>query len=316
MHKIILLGPQRLEPTLVKEVDRLRIDGPIATITAGWQEREAENDELQQHLGRPVVDLRLHQRCDQAFSDDDELFRAHRARQDRLREMQRLYRFRLDFVLEPARELMRRQGDRELLEPEREAAIQAIRILDRDHLERIRAVDAAFDAEWQPHERSVIAHHRREIRDILSETAAVAIAGGHVAVLLNRMRLFGIASLVSDLPIFCWSAGAMALAERIALFHDSPPQGAGNPEVVELGLGLVPRIVALPHARRRLRLKDPVRVALFARRFAPSNCIALDEGSVLRWLGPRQGWQANALARQLTVDGDVVPCDAVKVEAP
>lgn len=317
MHqRIILLGPQRLEPNLVKEVDRLGIDGQIAAITAGWQEREAEDDELQQHLGRPVVDLRLHQRLEQAFSYDDELFQAHRARQDRLRETQRLYRYRLDFVLEPARELMRRQGDRELLEPEREAAIQAIRTLDHDHLERIRAVDAAFEARWRPHERPAIARHRTEIRDILEGSAAIAVAGGHVAVLLNRMRLFGITSLLGDLPIFCWSAGAMALSERIVLFHDSPPQGAGNPEVLELGLGLFPDVVALPHARRRLRLGDSVRVALFARRFAPSRCIALDEGAVLRWRGPQHGWQANDLTRQLSVDGDVVRCAAVEVEAP
>ena len=43
----------------------------------------------------------------------------------------------------------------------------------------------------------------------------------------------------------------------------------------DAGLGLCRGLLALPDARRRLRLEDPARVALLARRFAPDLCAAL-----------------------------------------
>lgn len=282
MRHITLLGPQRLQPTIAPEIDALDDDGQVAVVTAGWQEREAENDELQQHLDRPVVDLRLHLRAEQIFVEDEEFFLAHRARQDTLRRLQRLYRFRLNYVLEPARRLMRRKGQDAILRDERESAIEAIRTLDREHLARIRTVHDDFDARWRLHERPTVARHREELREILEHSVALAIAGGHVAVLLNRLRLFGVLDLQPALPVFAWSAGAMALSDRVVLFHDSPPQGAGSPEVLEVGLGLVPRLVVLPHARQRLRLDDPVRVELLVRRFAPARSLAFDGGAVLR----------------------------------
>ena len=62
-------------------------------ITAGWQEREREDEELQKHLDRPLTNLCLHSRAEQVFSSDPDLFAAHRARQDRLQAIQQLYRF-------------------------------------------------------------------------------------------------------------------------------------------------------------------------------------------------------------------------------
>ena len=42
---ITLLGPQR-RPTLDRVLGSLDVPGPIATVTAGWQEREADDAEL------------------------------------------------------------------------------------------------------------------------------------------------------------------------------------------------------------------------------------------------------------------------------
>lgn len=311
MVSLTLFGPQRLEPILRPELDHLGIEGQVATITAGWQEREGEIGELQDHLGRPSVDLNLHERAERVFANDQELFLAHRARQDRLQALQRLYRFRLDFALEPARELMRRGNeDPELLDLARSSAIEAIRLLDREHLLRMDQVHRDFDQQWQPKRRQSIAEQREQIGDILSGSEAVCIAGGHVAVLLNRMRLFGLGDLLRDLPVFAWSAGAMALGERIVLFHDSPPQGAGNPEIFDADLGLFRGVIPLPHARHRLNLNDPVRVSLFARRFLPDTCVPLDERMSVRrvWSGPGMaGWVTGVGTLQLTTDGRVVP---------
>ena len=131
----------------------------------------------------------------------------------------------------------------------------------------------------------------------------MAIAGGHVAVLLNRMRLFDLAPLLAGKLVVAWSAGAMAVSERIVLFHDSPPQGPGNPEVFDAGLGLCTGVLPLPHADRRLRLEDPVRVDLFARRFSPSICAILDPGA--RWDWDGTGWTAGPGTRRLLRHGRV-----------
>ena len=107
--------------------------------------------------------------------------------------------------------------------------------------------------------------------------------------------------LLKRQPIFCWSAGAMALSERVVVFHDSPPQGPGNAEVLEAGLDVFTGLVPLPHASRRLRLDDPLRVGLFARRFGPAICAALDEGTQLAWDG--KAWKGGTGTRMLSPDG-------------
>ncbi len=313
MHTLTLLGPQRLRPTLAGAVAGLGIaseTAQIAAVTAGWQEREAEIDEMQEHLSLPVVDLRLHRRCEQAFAEDPDLFRAHRARQDRLRAMHRLYRYRLDFALEPARDLLRRTGDGALLEPEREAAIAAVCDLDRQYLRRIAEVHQVFEREHPAGSHPPLERQRDEIAALLEDSAALVVAGGHVAVLLNRLRLFRFAELAESQPVIAWSAGAMALGERVVLFHDSPPQGAGNAEVLDLGLGLYSGLLPLPHARRRLRLEDSFRVELFARRFAPDVCLLLDDGDAVTLEGGRlpdshTGAVDKTPARRLTAAGRV-----------
>ncbi|MEM7352161.1 MAG: Type 1 glutamine amidotransferase-like domain-containing protein [Acidobacteriota bacterium] len=308
MQNLTLLGPQRLQPTLVSAFDRLGISGRVAAITAGWQEREAEVEEMREHLGRPVVDLMLHQRCEQVFADEPELFRAHRQRQDQLRAMQQIYRYRLDFAIQPARELLNREGDAKILEPERESAIAALMRLDEEHLVRIAEVHRAFERRLASQRFPALEAQRAKIAEILEGSSALAIAGGHVAVLLNRMRLCGLAELAAELPIVAWSAGAMALAHRIVLFHDSPPQGAGSAEVLDLGLGLFDDLQPLPHARRRLRLNDPGRVELFARRFAPALCLALDEGAAITREDGR--WRPISGLRRLSTDGRVERLEA------
>ena len=91
------------------------------------------------------------------------------------------------------------------------------------------------------------------------------------------------------------------------LFHDSPPQGPGDAEVYAPGPGHRSRgLVPLPHARhRRLRLDDPARVALFARRFAPDLCVPLDEGERLDWDEGGTEWTPSRETLALTAKGGV-----------
>ncbi|MFQ5740437.1 MAG: Type 1 glutamine amidotransferase-like domain-containing protein [Acidobacteriota bacterium] len=292
-----------MKPTVDRALEALGGEGPVCAITAGWQEREAEIEALQESISRDVVNLLLHRRGDQVFQEDRDLFQAHRQRQNRLRELQSLYRLRLSLVLKAARQLMRRDGDPDLIAPERRAAIESVRTLDRHHLRRIREIHAAFEDRWHCSRRASVDRHRSQLAEILAASAALLVAGGHVAVLLNRLRLFELGALMVGKPLIAWSAGAMALSERIVLFHDSPPQGRGDPEILETGLAVFKGVLPLPHARRRLRLDDPVRVSLFASRFRPCRCVALDEGASLRWNG--SDWSAGPGTRCLGEDGKV-----------
>ena len=303
MTAIALLGPQRLRPTVVDTVAELAPSGTVAAVTAGWQEREREVEELATHLDREVVNLELYGRAESVAAADPELFGALRIRQDRLQRLQQLYRLRLDHALAGVWELEGLEGADPLLEDQRGAALEALRRLDRAHLERIRHLHGEFEVRWRPGERSVVAEHRAELSEILGGSSLLTIAGGHVAVLLNRLRLFGILGLAPQLPVVAWSGGAMVLGETVVLFHDSPPQGAGNAEVFEAGLGCYPELLALPHASRRLRLDDRRRVGILARRFGPARCVALDEGDEVTWSGGE--WRSERGVRRLGEDGGV-----------
>jgi hypothetical protein len=305
---IVVLGPQRLQPTLRDAVAELGGFEPAgahyAVVTAGWEERESEDRELVQHLGGRVTNLQLFQRAERVFRADPALLQALLRRHDRQQKLQELYRLRLGHALDAARALLYRsspEDDRELVEIELRSAIEEVRLLDAFHVQRVRELSSAFEEEWHVLERDAVARERGELVRILTDASAVCVAGGHVGVLLSRLRLFGFGALLRSQPLFCWSAGAMALSERVVTFHDSPPEGAGKAEVLEAGLGVIRGIVPLPHARRRLALADPLRVSLFARRFGPAHCVALDERTRVHWDGRR--WHGLAGTRELLPDG-------------
>lgn len=320
--RAVLMGPQRLAPIVDHALDLLDVplDGTVAVITAGWQEREDEDDELMAALGgRPGVNLRLHRRGDAVYDADQQLFTEHRAKQDQLKDLQDLYRRRLAHVMAAAAELQELSGDGspyrpDLVQPQLSSAIDWVRRLDEEHLALTSAIAARFQAQFEPLERPAVQQQRQELLDILDGCQAIAIAGGHVAVLLNKLQLFGLGPALAGKPIVAWSAGAMVLTERLVLFHDTPPQGRGFAEVMSRGLGLMPDVVVLPHARRRLLLEHSQRIALFARRFLPNACIALDERCYISYFVGNLGsgmWRANEQARRLQPDGACVRMEEI-----
>jgi hypothetical protein len=153
----------------------------------------------------------------------------------------------------------------------------------------------------RPGDRAAVQRERRELKAALDGCSCLLVAGGHIAVLLHRLRLFDLFGLYGDRPLVAWSAGAMALCERIVLFHDSPPQGSAHAEVMEAGFGLLPDMVVLPHAKKRLSVDDDRSVQVFARRFAPALCVLFDGGSRVDWNGTR--WSAQPGTRRFSEDG-------------
>jgi hypothetical protein len=313
LSSAIVLGPQRHEALVCDALDELSPNRrtPAAVVTAGWEEREPEDEELRAHVGRKVVNLGVWARVERIFERDKELLRAMRERQDMLRRVQELYRLRLGGLMDSTRELLRRgngsgggSGGDPLIDAELHDSWVLIRGLDDQHLARVAAIHAEFERLNHPRERDAVVRERRELERVLDGVGALLVAGGHIAVLLHRMRLFDLFGLWGDRPVIAWSAGAMALCERIVLFHDTPPQGSSYSEVMEAGFALLPGFVALPHAKHRLQTDDSLRMRLLARRFAPAVCALLDEGARFDWDGDT--WRAHEGSRQLTADGVVV----------
>jgi hypothetical protein len=284
MRSLTLLGPQRLTPTLPEVVAGAGIDlspgePPLATVTAGWQEREDEDADLVAALLGNTVNLRLYARVADVFERDPALARAHRERGRRLQDIQALYEVRLGHAMDAVNELLRRTTEGWLLDDEVESALAAVRTLDQRVLALNAEVTGEFLTTWRPAEREVVAFHRHEVASLLRQASGLAIAGGQVPTLLNRLNLLGVAEHVEDLHIFAWSAGAMVVTERIVVFQDDAPHGRPHARVFDVGLGWCNGVVALPHVRRRLHLHDARRVSLLARRFAPAVCLGLEDGA-------------------------------------
>src|SRR5262249_55408718 len=148
-----LLGAQRFDPVLATVADELGIHGPIATITAGWQERESEDTELNEHLRGRTTNLRLHARAEEVFKKDPELHAAHRKKQEILRHNQDSYRIRLEHELDANHVISRRQAPETILDEEERASIGAIRLLDDYHIGQTAKVEAEFEEAWKPLER-------------------------------------------------------------------------------------------------------------------------------------------------------------------
>jgi len=95
---VTLLGPQRT-PDLDKVVRSLNLEGPIATITAGWQERESDDAQLNELLDSRGVNLSLFQRWLDVQERDPEFAAADRGNRKVLDEVQEIYLLRLEHSL-------------------------------------------------------------------------------------------------------------------------------------------------------------------------------------------------------------------------
>ena len=105
--RVILLGPQR-RPTVDAVARSLSLAGPIATITAGWQEREPDDAELSTLLGGRTANLSLYRRWLDVQDRDPQYAAAERALAGMLAELQDLYLLRLDYALQAVYAVQRR----------------------------------------------------------------------------------------------------------------------------------------------------------------------------------------------------------------
>jgi hypothetical protein len=274
---ITLLGPQR-RPTLDRVLSSLEVRGPVAVVNAGWREREPDDAEILGLAGEQATNLRLFARWTEALRADPEYAAAEREHRLALDELRQLYLIRLDHALQAESAVTARtDGHPHALAMASADALEAVRLLDATHLARVQELHDDFYGTWRLEERGTIAAHRAEVRELLSTAQCLVIAGGHVGDLIRVLHLFHVSPHVPP-QVVAWSAGAMALTPRVVLFHDRAAQGASLTEVFDAGIGVVPGLVLLPHARRRLVTDDVIRMSGLARRFAPDSCLVLDDG--------------------------------------
>lgn len=296
--RITLLGPQR-NPRLPKVRRDLGLRTTrFATITAGWRDREGDDELLSELLGGDTINLQLWTRMQQVWEADPELEKADRRRRRVLTEMQELYVIGLQQAVEGVHRITARTPRLpELQQLALDDTLEILRDMDERHRRRVSEVHLEFYERYQPQHRDHVAAARIRVGQLIAECGAVAIPGGHVGVLLGALHLFNLAPALGYphkveqedgtvvttprlyRPVLAWGAGAMALTERVFLYHDFAVVHPGISEVLMDGIGLTRGLVALPSAKDRINLKDVPSSRSFARRMAPRVALLLDEGA-------------------------------------
>lgn len=313
---LLLLGPQRPVPNITEALATLPGEGPVVTITAGWRHDEADHAALHEAVGAGAVSLPLYAWFDEVMREEPELAAAYKSRQAQLKHLKRLHRMRQHPALDAVKKLLD-QADREthLVRPQLLWALEDVRRIDEQLIRQANAIREAHRSVARTWEHPRVAARRQEAIAVIRDARAVCIAGGHVAVLRNRLRFFGMPEVIrQSRAVVAWSAGAMVLTSKIVLFYDDPPEGSSHAEVLDDGFGFVEDCVLLPHAARRLRIHEPPRVSLLATRFSPSACIGMENGA---WLDRAGGRWINrgkpGAATLLGLNGSVAELDEGEV---
>ncbi len=295
-----LLGPQRFLTTAGAVARSLDADGTVATITAGWEERESDDGELDSVMDGRTQNLRLFGRMMDVLERDPAVAAAALALRDAVDDLAGAYSVRLHHALDAVYAVRRRKGREDVIAAAYTDGVDAVRRLDRWYLDEVRALYTEAYATGAAGGSELWAQHRAEVAEVLAGSSVLAVAGGHVGMLLRTMQFFSVRP-AAELPVVAWSAGAMAMTRTVVLFNDFA-QANGAAEVWDRGLARVENVVALPHARRRIHLDDRVRMQVFVKRFEGYACLLLDDGAKVA-VGPDGSLPVGA--RVIRADGTV-----------
>ena len=307
---IHILGPQRGAPLLPDIIHGQYPQAKIAVISAGWRHEESQLRPLARDLQRPLELLPLYQWFDELGKTEPELSNEHALRQKRIKSYKDTYRLKLQFGMEFLDAIRKKQArSPELYMEDVLNAHQAIQQIDMEAIERIGRIRDSFPNLAQPWLHPSAQPFYDEIKETLDACDVLLITGGHVAILRNRMFFFGCQALLKDFldqgkTIIAWSAGAMSLCDQIVLYYDDPPDGSGNSEVLDTGMGLIPHVLFFPHAQQRLRTEDTKRMRDLAQRFSQFQCITLEKETHLTF--DQDGWSYINNVQKCTLDGQLL----------
>ncbi len=311
-----ILAPVHSDP-------KVRARRKVLLITAGWQGEEFAEAHLKRtlyemgvaprvagHRDPNVQNLSLYYEFKRFCKKEPELAENYREKQKALRRVMALYRrsnrmglqllkvqlatvqkwypeWSFASLLDHAEQNAGRGHDALGLAAE-ELRLQLKRIREQDEwlLERLERLEAAFqDGHALRQNKSWLAK-RRLLSGRIRGSATVVLYGGHLAVLLNRLRFFDLGgalqeNLAAGGTIVARAAGAMALGERVVVYHDEYQDRHHTFEVLGRGVGLLPGLLLLPQHAERIRKGSQDHLTFLARRFPLRACIGLDEGAVL-----------------------------------
>lgn len=290
--RTVLLGPQRFRTTVGGALRTVAPEGMVATVTAGWRDRESDTDELDATLEGRGRHLRLYGRLTDVLDSDRRFAEAALAHRDAVNELAGIYSLRLQRALDSVYAAQRRPVRSDIATSAEADGVRVVQSIDQWYLDAVNQLHGELQVAAPPEESEPIQRHRAEVAQAVGQARAIAIAGGHVGQLLRCLKLFQV-NLPPQLPVVAWSAGAMSLTERVVLYHDRGPSGLVGSEVWDRGLGRALRIVAMPHARRRLQMDDRMVLRVLARRFGDARCLLLDDGARVV-LGPNGELPAGA----------------------
>jgi peptidase E len=314
--RVTLLGPQHPTPNLGDALDG--VEGPVALINAGWRHGEDDLSDFGGFVDREIIHVPLYSWFRQHNAENVDFATTYEARQQRIRQLKDLYRVRMNAAMQAVHDLQRRVDGplpADLVAQELARAVDAVRQVDEEMIASTEEIRDAFSQIAEPWKIDAVRSRHDEAAKLLDDAGAICIAGGNVAVLRNRMNFFGLRTLLEQREadgarLIAWSAGAMALCERIVLYYDDPPEGPSEAEVLGPGLGLLKGLVLFPHAARRLRLDSTSRVARMARRVAPSTCISMENGAHIEYVdGYWLDHSASGTASVFSIEGTLGPVE-------
>jgi hypothetical protein len=282
--RTVLLGPQRFRTTAGSAVRAVAPEGPVATVTSGWQDRESNTTELDEVLGGRGRHLNLYGRLTDVLNTDQRFAEVAQAHKEAVEELAGLYSIRLQRALDSAYVVQRRTVRPDLAAAALADGVRVVRSIDHWYLDTVDQLHGELWRSDAAARSEPILQHRAEVAELVADAAALAVAGGHVRALLRTLQVFDV-RLPSTLPVVAWSAGAMVITDQVVLYNDRGPSGVVGSEVWDRGLGRASGIVAMPHARRRLRMDDPMILRVLVRRFGQARCLLLDDGARVE-LGP------------------------------
>ncbi|MBX3418496.1 MAG: hypothetical protein KF851_12900 [Pirellulaceae bacterium] len=296
---LLLLGEQRDQPRLQTALERWKISGPVGLVAAGWEEDENDDLWVRDSIRNPVINTMLYELADELFARDPAVLALLRERQDHLRELRDVYQIQLQHFCAIIRGLLiRRETQRTVAEP-LDLTFSQLRKVDAQYLTSVAGVIRKYDRELSPKNRPSIVAYQKVVVKRLATCQALLIAGGHVGVLLNRLRLSRLLNQV-PLPTIAWSGGAMALGEVIFFYDHFHPHSGQETELSRHGLKCYRGVQVFPRAEQRLDLHQPVEMAMLAGRIV-SRSLVMDNESELEWSGKKLIHAVNV--REISADG-------------
>jgi len=184
MSVTYLLGPQRFLTTAGLVVRGLGDDGPVATITAGWEERENDDAELDSVMEGRTRNLHLYARMMEVIERDPDVAATVLRLRDAVDDLAGTYGVRLHHAMDAVYAVRRRTGRADVVEAAYRDALEAVRRLDAWYLAEVRSLYGESAATGAVDNSQLFNENRADVTDALEGCRVLAVAGGHVGMLL------------------------------------------------------------------------------------------------------------------------------------